>query len=208
MGPASMATSNAANDVEKHGVKDSENSITNTVENIFRLGPWHLRVIHNEQRIEQASFIMPTSPSASPFDPSVRAAALAPSPVAECIKGAYSAMTQAVVSYLNDYLNYRTPVLTLPLASSGSLFRQRVWTALRAIPAGSKMTYGQLATLLESAAQPVGGACRHNPIAFFTPCHRIVSATGLGGFMGLAQSSPQLQCKAWLLQHEQGFNHV
>lgn len=166
------------------------------IENIFSLGPWQLRVVHNNHGIEQAGFIMPAMPS------------VAPPYKAECLQGERSAFTQAIEAYLNDYLCHRPPAVTLPLVDQGSSFRQRVWAALRAIPAGSQMTYGQLARTLNSAAQPIGGACRHNPIAFFTPCHRIVAATGLGGFMGLAEASDQLQCKSWLLRHEKGFNHA
>lgn len=164
------------------------------IENIFRLGPWQLRVIHNGQWLEQADFVMPVMPSASQTS------------TTECLQGPRSSLTQAIETYLNDYLGHRQPAEALPLANHGSVFRQRVWAALRAIPAGSQMTYGQLARTLNSAAQPIGGACRHNPIVFFTPCHRIVAANGLGGFMGQSQASAQLQCKAWLLQHERGFH--
>ena len=201
----------------------------NSIENVFSLGPWHLRIVHNDQWIVQADFIMPAGLVPPLNDSSVMETALGPNSwtsqadpyagrstavstpeayTAECVQGPRSDLTHTIETYMNDYLSHRSPTVTLPLASQGTSFRQRVWAALRAIPAGSTMTYGQLARTLNSAAQPIGGACRHNPIAFFTPCHRVVSVTGLGGFMGLAQASAQLQCKAWLLQHEQGFHDV
>ncbi len=75
-------------------------------------------------------------------------------------------------------------VFSLPLAPAGSAFRQRVWSALRAIPPGEVRTYGELARRLGSSARAVGGACRANPLPLVVPCHRVVAAGGLGGFAG------------------------
>jgi methylated-DNA-[protein]-cysteine S-methyltransferase len=90
----------------------------------------------------------------------------------------------------------------LPLAPTGSAFQQQVWRALRRIPAGRVRSYGELAQRLASAPRAVGGACRANPIPIVVPCHRVVSATGLGGFMG-ATRGRALAIKRWLLAHEQ-----
>lgn len=90
----------------------------------------------------------------------------------------------------------------LPLAPDGSVFRQQVWRALRAIPAGQVRSYGQLARRLASAPRAVGGACRANPVPIVIPCHRVVAAAGLGGFMG-ATRGRALDIKRWLLAHEQ-----
>jgi methylated-DNA-[protein]-cysteine S-methyltransferase len=48
----------------------------------------------------------------------------------------------------------------------------------------------------------VGGACRRNPVAIVVPCHRVVAADELGGFMG-KRSGSALAIKRWLLAHEQ-----
>lgn len=107
-----------------------------------------------------------------------------------------------VVAQLELYFrNPRWP-FDLPLLPQGSEFQQRVWQALREIPAGSKVTYGQLAWRLESSARAVGSACRANPVPIIVPCHRVVSAMGVGGFMGQVVG-PQIAIKEWLLQHEQ-----
>ena len=90
----------------------------------------------------------------------------------------------------------------LPLAPAGSLYQQQVWRALQRITAGRVQSYGDLARRLASAPRAVGGACRANPIPIVIPCHRVVSATGLGGFMG-ATHGRAVGIKRWLLAHEQ-----
>jgi methylated-DNA-[protein]-cysteine S-methyltransferase len=89
----------------------------------------------------------------------------------------------------------------LPLAPGGSKFQNDVWRAMRRIPSGQVRSYGDLAKSLDSAARAVGGACRANPIPIVVPCHRVVSASGLGGFMG-ATGGRALEIKRGLLEHE------
>ncbi len=55
---------------------------------------------------------------------------------------------------------------------------------MQAIPCGDTRTYGALAKDLDSSARAVGMACGANPIPVIIPCHRILAATGLGGFSG------------------------
>ncbi len=69
--------------------------------------------------------------------------------------------------------------------SSGTPFQRTVWKALRAIPRGSTLTYGELAARVGNphAARAVGSAVGANPICIVIPCHRILAAGGkLGGF--------------------------
>ncbi len=71
--------------------------------------------------------------------------------------------------------------------SSGTAFQQRVWAALREVPAGKTRTYGEIALSLgqPGASRAVGAACGANPIPLLVPCHRVVAAGGkLGGFSG------------------------
>lgn len=84
----------------------------------------------------------------------------------------------------------------------GTLFQLRVWRALLAVPAGQPTTYGALAKQLGTAARAVGQACGSNPLPILIPCHRVVAANGLGGFMHAASGAP-LDVKSWLLAHEQ-----
>jgi methylated-DNA-[protein]-cysteine S-methyltransferase len=64
-------------------------------------------------------------------------------------------------------------------------FHRAVYTAVRTIPAGATLTYGQVAAIAgrPMAARAVGQALGRNPFAIVVPCHRVVAAGGrLGGF--------------------------
>jgi methylated-DNA-[protein]-cysteine S-methyltransferase len=56
--------------------------------------------------------------------------------------------------------------------------------ALRSVPRGETVTYGELAELAGSpgAARAAGSFCARNRLALFVPCHRVVSAGGLGSY--------------------------
>jgi O-6-methylguanine DNA methyltransferase len=65
----------------------------------------------------------------------------------------------------------------------GTPFQHAVWQALRAIPAGERRTYGQIAATLGNprGARAVASACAANPAALVIPCHRVVSGDGRAG---------------------------
>lgn len=87
----------------------------------------------------------------------------------------------------------------LPIAFGGTTFQREVWTALRDIPQGQTISYGELAHRIgrPQAVRAVGLANGANPISIVLPCHRVIgsnrSLTGYGG---------GLQRKHWLLAHE------
>lgn len=68
----------------------------------------------------------------------------------------------------------------LPLDIRGTAFQERVWAALRGIPAGETVSYAELAARLDAptATRAVAGACAANKIAVAIPCHRVVGADG------------------------------
>jgi AraC family transcriptional regulator of adaptative response/methylated-DNA-[protein]-cysteine methyltransferase len=70
--------------------------------------------------------------------------------------------------------------LALPLDVRGTVFQQRVWEALRAIPAGVTVSYAELAARVgvPTGARAVAGACAANPVAVAIPCHRVVRNDG------------------------------
>jgi methylated-DNA-[protein]-cysteine S-methyltransferase len=72
----------------------------------------------------------------------------------------------------------------LPLRPAGSPYRQKVWAALRKIPAGQTRSYGEIARVAGGSPRSVGGANAANPIPIFIPCHRVLSSTGIGGYSG------------------------
>jgi AraC family transcriptional regulator of adaptative response/methylated-DNA-[protein]-cysteine methyltransferase len=75
--------------------------------------------------------------------------------------------------------------LDLPLDVRGTAFQQRVWQALRDIPAGETASYADIARAIGSpaAVRAVAGACAANALAIAIPCHRVVRADGaLSGY--------------------------
>lgn len=88
----------------------------------------------------------------------------------------------------------------LPLHPAGTPFQNKVWAAMQDIPFGQVQTYGQIAKKIGSAARAVGMACGANPIPVIIPCHRIVAATGLGGYSGdggLVTKQALLDLEGW-----------
>ncbi|MES2353528.1 MAG: methylated-DNA--[protein]-cysteine S-methyltransferase [Pseudomonadota bacterium] len=103
---------------------------------------------------------------------------------------------------LDAYLNNANFQFDLPIRIAGTAHQIKVWEALKTIPSGKTLSYGELATQVRSAPRAVGQACGKNPIPVVIPCHRVISASGgLGGFMGTEDSEP-LSIKRWLLKHE------
>jgi methylated-DNA-[protein]-cysteine S-methyltransferase len=89
----------------------------------------------------------------------------------------------------------------LPVRLQGTPFQQRIWQALKDIPAGRNFSYGSLAKRLETGPRAVASACKSNRFPILIPCHRAVSANGLGGYCG-ETDGPMLEIKRWLLSHE------
>ena len=85
------------------------------------------------------------------------------------------------------------------LDAGGTPFQQRVWAALREIPAGETISYLTLARQIgdPTAARAVGAANGANPIAIVVPCHRVIASDGrLSGY------ACGVHRKRWLLDHE------
>lgn len=87
----------------------------------------------------------------------------------------------------------------LPVGQPGGPFVTEAWQALRDIPAGTTLTYTQLAGRAgrPAAVRAAGSACARNLIAPIVPCHRALRSDGsLGGYYW------GLPVKRWLLAHE------
>lgn len=106
-------------------------------------------------------------------------------------------------AWLDGYFAGESPSpATVRLAPAGTDFQKRVWEAMDAIPYGATRAYGHLAATLRDAgvpasAQAIGGAVGRNPLLLIRPCHRVVAATGAGGYAAGGDA------KAWLLAHEE-----
>ena len=87
----------------------------------------------------------------------------------------------------------------IPAELNGTPFQKTVWQALRRIPAGATISYGELARRIgqPSSVRAVGAANGANPVAVIIPCHRVIGSNGtLTGYGG------GLDRKRWLLAHE------
>lgn len=100
------------------------------------------------------------------------------------------------------YFKDPTYQFDLPIKPAGTEHQKKVWAAVQTIPVGKTKTYGELASKLKSGARAVGTACGANPYPLIAPCHRVVSAKGLGGFMQEDAPGFYRQIKIWLLMHE------
>ena len=105
----------------------------------------------------------------------------------------------AAFSQLREYFEGQRTEFDLPLTLHGTEFQRRVWGALRAIPYGQTVSYGQLADRLgqPSASRAVGLANSKNPVSIIVPCHRVVGADG-----GLTGYGGGIERKRYLLAHE------
>lgn len=105
----------------------------------------------------------------------------------------------AAADQLGEYFAGDRTDFDLALDAHGSEFQHAAWTALRSIPFGETVSYGEQARRMGDTrkARAVGAANGRNPISIVVPCHRVVGANGsLTGFAG------GIENKAWLLDHE------
>lgn len=79
-----------------------------------------------------------------------------------------------------DFIEAPAMGLDLPLDIRGSAFQQKVWQALREIPAGETASYSDIAKKIGApkAFRAVAQACAANALAVVIPCHRVVKSDG------------------------------
>jgi AraC family transcriptional regulator of adaptative response/methylated-DNA-[protein]-cysteine methyltransferase len=119
-------------------------------------------------------------------------------PKAELVGG--DARHEATVAAVIDLVERPDAPFELPLDVRGTAFQRRVWEALRKIPAGTTMSYAELAARVgrPKATRAVASACGANTIAVAIPCHRVVRKDGsLSGYRW------GIERKATLLEREQ-----
>ncbi|HLK10225.1 MAG TPA: methylated-DNA--[protein]-cysteine S-methyltransferase [Candidatus Binatia bacterium] len=105
-------------------------------------------------------------------------------------------LTRALAAYFAGDLR---AIDDLPVCTGGTPFQRAVWAALRRIPCGTTVSYGEIARRIgrPSAVRAVGQANNANPVGIVVPCHRVVAADGaLAGYGG------GVERKRWLLAHE------
>jgi AraC family transcriptional regulator of adaptative response/methylated-DNA-[protein]-cysteine methyltransferase len=107
---------------------------------------------------------------------------------------------EQLIAKVVDFIENPALALTLPLDVRGTAFQQRVWQALREVPAGTTISYSEMAQRIGApkAVRAVAGACAANTLAIAIPCHRVVRTDGsLSGYRW------GIERKAELLRREQ-----
>ncbi|WP_448523808.1 methylated-DNA--[protein]-cysteine S-methyltransferase [Pseudothermotoga sp.] len=107
-------------------------------------------------------------------------------------------LNREVFQQLEEYFRGIRKQLDFPVEVRGTEFQMRVWQALRNIPYGSTISYGEFAKKLGTSPRAVGQALKRNPLPLYFPCHRVVARDCLGGF------SSGLEWKKNLLALERG----
>ncbi len=114
-----------------------------------------------------------------------------------------SELAERAAAQIERYLGDAAAPFDLPLAPIGTDFQRRVWDGICAIGVGGVLTYGELAKRIGSInARAVGQACGSNYFPIVVPCHRVVSASGIGGFAHHGGDGFFRDVKRWLLAHE------
>ena len=117
-----------------------------------------------------------------------------------CLYTEKTPLLQETARMLHAYFAGERREFDLPLAQEqGTAFQNAVWRALRKIPYGETVSYGDIAREIghPKAFRAVGMACHVNPIAIIVPCHRVIGTNGK--LTGYAEG---LQVKKALLELE------
>ena len=79
---------------------------------------------------------------------------------------------------LSEYFDGKRKVFDLPLLLIGTEFQKSVWKALRLIPYGKTVSYGDIARMVGRPAsfRAVANAVGANPVSIFVPCHRVIGS--------------------------------
>ncbi len=108
-------------------------------------------------------------------------------------------ITVECASQIREYLAHERKEFDCPFRLQGTEFQKAVWTAARAIPYGTTVSYGWLARKIgkPGAYRAVANALKRNRLPLIVPCHRIIMSDGsLGGF------NSGIDVKVYLLNHE------
>jgi len=111
-------------------------------------------------------------------------------------------LARQATEQIYQYFEEPEMIFDLPLIPQGTVYQNQVWQEISKIPLGKALTYGELAKKIKSAPRAIGGACGANPYPLIVPCHRVISATGIGGFAHHDEEGYHRNIKMWLLQHE------
>lgn len=102
---------------------------------------------------------------------------------------------------LGEYFRGERKRFDLPIRMKGTPFQMETWKALKNIPYGATVAYGEIARQIgrPRACRAVGMANHANPIAIIVPCHRVIGQdgrlTGYGGGLDIKRRLLELEQK-------------
>ncbi len=107
--------------------------------------------------------------------------------------------TKGYVKKIDDYIDGKIKKLDIPIDLQANGFTKKALMALKKVPYGKTVTYGELAAMAGNprASRAAGTACSKNPLPLVIPCHRVVAA---GGRLGKYGGGERLKRK--LLENE------
>lgn len=119
---------------------------------------------------------------------------------------------RSVAEKIKRYFESGDPIGRVPWEhldqSAWTPFQAQVYRAASDIPHGETRTYGWIASRVGNAfaTRAVGQSLRNNPLPILIPCHRVVSVTSIGGFMGIIDPNrPEMDLKRKLQGLEQEY---
>ena len=115
--------------------------------------------------------------------------------------GENNRLLDEVERQLGEYFRGERKRFDLPIRMKGTPFQLKDWDALKEIPYGETVTYGEIARRIgkPNASRAVGMANHNNPISIIVPCHRVIGKngklTGYGGGLSAKQLLLELEQK-------------
>lgn len=143
---------------------------------------WHELPWPRAERPPRDGTTRPEDPSQTPTHPGRGAGAVVSQKASSGDRGLVTEVVQMLQAY---FAGEQVPLETVPVdLDYQTPFLTRCAAALRTVPRGEVVTYGELAALAGApgAARAAGSFCAHSHLSIFVPCHRVVSAGGLGSY--------------------------
>lgn len=112
------------------------------------------------------------------------------------VNGYVPPIVQEAITWLDSFFNGEEPPMRPAMSPDGTEFQLRVWNELLKLKWNERITYGELTRRVGSHPRAVGQAVGRNPLPLLIPCHRVISANGIGGY------TPGIELKMRLLELE------
>ncbi len=143
---------------------------------------WHELPWPRAERAAPDGTPLSEDPSQTPTHPGLGAGSVVSQKASSGDRGFVTEVVRLLQAY---FAGERVPLGDVPVdLDYETPFLSRCAVALRAVPRGDVVTYGELAALAGApgAARAAGGFCARSHLSIFVPCHRVVSAGGLGSY--------------------------